>query len=314
MNHFLSVTDCPDPSGWAREAIELKENPYQDEHLGKHKTLGLVFFNPSLRTRMSTIKAAHNLGMKVISLNVSDDSWQLEFEDGVVMNEGKAEHIKEAAAVMGGYCDLLGVRSFPGLQNREEDYADKLIAAFKKHAGVSVFSLESATLHPLQSLADLITIEEHKKTVMPRVVLTWAPHVKALPQAVPNSFAQWMNISNVDFVITHPRGLELSTAFRGNATIEHDQDKALANADFVYVKNWSSYEDYGKVINAPGWQINLKKLAQTNNAKLMHCLPVRRNVVIADEALDSDHSIIQQQAINRLYSAQLVLKKLLESL
>ncbi len=311
MNHFLSVEDCPNPLGWAHEAIKLKEHPFQDKLFGINKTLGLVFFNSSLRTRLSMTRAAQNLGMQTISLNVSTDGWQLEMDEGVVMNGKNAEHISEAATVMGGYCDVLGVRAFPSLVNVSDDYSEKLLLAFKKYAGVPIINLESATLHPLQSLADLMTIEEHKKVSKPKVVLTWAPHIKALPQAVPNSFAQWMNRVDVDFHIAQPAGMELDEAFTGEAKIHYDQSAALRDAHFVYVKNWSSFKEYGSVGNAPCWMMTLEKLKDTSNAKLMHCLPVRRNVVIADDAMDSAHSIIQDQAKNRLYSAQLVLRKIL---
>jgi N-succinyl-L-ornithine transcarbamylase len=249
--------------------------------------------------------------MEVISLNVGSDSWQLEYESNVVMDGSKAEHLKEAVPVMSGFCDIIGVRSFPLLKDREQDYADQVLQGFLRYSSIPVISLESAILHPLQSLADLMTIEEFKTRERPRVVMTWAPHIKALPQAVPNSFAQWMTHSQVDFTITHPPGMELDPAFTGNATIEHDQEKALEAADFVYVKNWSSYQDYGKSLEAPEWKITLEKLKKTNHARLMHCLPVRRNVVIDDQAMDSEHSIIIQQAHNRLYSAQAVLKEIL---
>ncbi|MDH5610686.1 MAG: N-acetylornithine carbamoyltransferase [Cyclobacteriaceae bacterium] len=314
MKQFLSVDDVADPMGVAREAIQLKSNPFQYQDMGKNKTLGLVFFNPSLRTRMSTARAAYNLGMHVMVLNVSQDSWQLETEDGVIMDGGKAEHIREAAAVMGSYCEILGVRSFPTLTDREKDYSEYLLNAFARHAGVPIINMESATVHPLQSLADLMTIEEHAQNKRPKVVLTWAPHVKALPQAVPNSFAQWMNRAPVDFVITHPKGMELAPEFSGQAGIEYDQSKALEGADFIYVKNWSSYHDYGHLYQAREWMMSLDKLKNTHNARVMHCLPVRRNVVIDDAVLDSNHSIVQQQAANRVYAAQIVIKKLLEAL
>ncbi|MFY0686548.1 MAG: acetylornithine carbamoyltransferase [Cyclobacteriaceae bacterium] len=311
MKQFLSVKDVADPVAFAKEGLELKKDPFRDELLGKHRVLGLVFFNPSLRTRMSTARAAYNLGMKVITLNVSADSWQLETEDGAIMDQGKAEHIKEAAAVMGNYCEILGIRSFPTLTDREADYKEQLMQAFRDNTSVPLVSLESGTVHPLQSLADLMTIEEFKKVSKPKVVMTWAPHIRALPQAVPNSFAQWMNRANVDFTITHPAGLELAEEFSGEANVMHNQLEALEGADFVYVKNWSSYHEYGKVHDDRSWIMDLEKLKVTNGAKMMHCLPVRRNVVIADDALDSGHSIVQEQALNRVYSAQIVLKKML---
>lgn len=314
MRHFTSIHDVKDPSALAQEAISLKKSPFSHKHLGENKTLGLLFFNASLRTRMSTQKAAANLGMEVMVMNVTQDSWQIEIEDGVVMDGAKAEHIREAAAVLGQYCEILGVRSFPTLQDRQADYQEQIIEAFKQHAGVPIVSLESATLHPLQSLADWMTIEELKRNARPRVVLSWAPHVKALPQAVPNSFAQWMTKADVDFTIVHPQGFELAGEFTQGATILHDQREAFEGADFIYVKNWSSYENYGQIGTQRDWLVNQAKLANTNNGKVMHCLPVRRNVVIADDVLDSDASIVVQQAANRVYSAQAVLKGILESI
>lgn len=314
MNHFISVKDTPNPEDLAQKAIALKQDPFAYEKLGKNKVLGLVFFNSSLRTRMSTTRAAYNLGMQVMTLNVSQDSWQLEMEDGSVMNRGTAEHIREAIPVMASYCEILAVRSFPGLKDREKDYKDQLMKSFVEMAGIPIINLESATLHPLQSLTDLMTIKEHQKTDKPKVVLTWAPHVKPLPQSVANSFSEWMMASDVDLTITHPPGMDLSVEFTGLAPIEHNQEKAFEGADFIYVKNWSSFSDYGKFENIPEWMITKEKLALTNSAKMMHCLPVRRNVVISDDALDSEHSIVQQQAHNRLFAAQAILKELLESL
>lgn len=312
MKHFTSVEDVGEPGRLVADALAIKKDPYANKQIGENKTLGLIFFNASLRTRMSTQRAAQNLGMNVIVMNLTQDSWQIEMEDGAVMNGVKAEHIKEAAAVMGAYCDILGIRSFPSLVDKEADYSEKVIKAFMKYAGVPVLSLESATLHPLQSLADVITIEELKTSNRPKVVLTWAPHVKALPQAVPNSFSQWVRKMDYDFVITHPRGFELSREFTRGVKIEYDQDTALHNADFVYVKNWSAYHDYGVIENHPEWFIDSKKLSVTNNARIMHCLPVRRNVVIADEVLDGPGSVILLQAENRIFSAQVVLKELLQ--
>lgn len=314
MNNFLTLNDVDNPELLARDAIDLKKSPLNFDKLGIGKVLGLVFFNSSLRTRMSMTRAAYNLGMHVMVLNVTQDSWQLETEDGAIMDGGKAEHIKEAAAVMGNYCDILGVRSFPSLTDREKDYTEHLVKAFAKYGKVPVVNMESATVHPLQSLADLMTILEFKNQEKPRVVMTWAPHVKPLPQSVPNSFAHWMTHSNIDFCITHPKGLELSEEFTKGATIIYDQQKALENADFVYVKNWSSYHDYGRTYHHQEWIMDLAKLKKTNGAKLMHCLPVRRNIVISDDALDSSHSIVLKQAENRVFSAQIVLKKLLENL
>lgn len=313
MQHFTSVDDVSDPQGLVQKALELKKDPFKSQ-IGKNKTLGLLFFNSSLRTRMSTQRAAQNLGMQVLVMNVTQDSWQIEMMDGVVMDEGKAEHVREAAAVMGAYCEVLGIRSFPGLRNRDEDYREQTLNAFKKYAGVPVISLESATLHPLQSLADWVTIEELRNKDNPKVVLTWAPHVKALPQAVPNSFAQWMIKTGYDFSITHPQGMELDPKFTNGVEIIHDQEAALRDADFVYVKNWSSYQEYGTLHEDRSWLITQRKLEVTNNARVMHCLPVRRNVVIADEVLDSESSVVIQQANNRIYSAQAVIREILEAL
>lgn len=314
MKNFISVADAGDPNQLANKAIEIKKDPFASSNLGKNKVLGLIFFNSSLRTRMSTTRAAYNLGMKVMTLNVSSDSWQLETEDGAVMDQGNAEHIKEAIPVMSSYCDVLGVRSFPSLIDRDLDYQEKLISSFVRLSDCPIINLESATLHPLQSLADLATILEHQTVEKPKVVLTWAPHIKALPQSVANSFAQWMNAAEVDLTIAQPAGMELASEFVGKAKVATNQEEALAGADFVYVKNWSSYTDYGKVMNAPEWIIDKEKLALTNEAKLMHCLPVRRNVVIADDVMDSDHSIIQELAANRLYAAQAVLTEVLKEL
>ncbi len=313
MKNFISVKDVNDPHKLVQDAIELKKRPFSDRALGANKVLGLIFFNSSLRTRMSTTRAAYNLGMKVMSLNVSSDSWQLETEDGAIMDQGNAEHIKEAIPVMSAYCDVLGVRSFPSLINRTLDYEEPLINSFVKLSNCPIINLESATLHPLQSLADLMTIQEYQEKTNPKVVLTWAPHIKPLPQSVANSFAQWMNATDIDLTITHPVSMELSTEFSGKAKIINNQNEALEGADFVYAKNWSSFSDYGKVLKAPEWMLDTAKLNLTNNAKLMHCLPVRRNVVIADDAMNSDHSIIQELAANRLPAAQVVLKSILMS-
>lgn len=313
MNQFLSIDDVPNPAGLVKEALAIKADPFAFSHLGKYKTLGLVFLNPSLRTRMSTQRAAQNLGMDVMVLNLDKESWQIEFEDGAVMNGASQEHIKEAAAVISQYCDIIGIRTFPSLKNREEDYNEKVLASFVKHASVPIISLESATSHPLQSLADWLTIEEHKKVGCPKVVLTWAPHPKALPQSVPNSFVKWMQASPFDLVITHPKGYELTESITHGASIEHNQDKALANADFVYAKNWSSYNDYGKILlNDSLWMITKEKMALTNQGAFMHCLPVRRNVIVADQVLDGPTSLVIQQAENRTYAAQAVLKTFLE--
>ena len=315
MKLFSSVNDVTDINALIAEGLELKKNPYAHQHLGKNKTLGLVFLNPSLRTRMSTQKAALNLGMNVMVLNVDKEGWALELRDNVVMNGTTVEHIREAAAVMGQYADILGVRSFPGLKNREEDYTEVIFNKFVEFCGVPVVSLESATRHPLQSLADLITIEELKTRKRPKVVLTWAPHIKPLPQAVPNSFAEWMCKADVDFVITHPAGYELSTDFTQGATITHNQDEAIADADFIYVKNWSAYEPYGQIFGENlDWMLTNDRLKITNNAKVMHCLPVRRDLELSSEILDGPSSIVVHEAGNRVWAAQAVLKQMLEQL
>lgn len=315
MKNFVSVNDVEDLPSLLRLAQEFKARPFSDPQAGKNKTLGLTFFNPSLRTRLSTQKAALNLGMNVMIMNFDKEGWALETEDGVIMNGSKAEHIKEGAAVIGQYCDIIGIRSFPGLEDREQDYREVMINGFLKYSGIPVINLESAVLHPLQSLTDLMTIEELKKKDRPKVVLSWAPHVRSLPQAVPNSFAQWMNNADVNFVITHPPGYELAEEFSQNAKIEYNQDAAFEDADFVYVKNWSSYKDYGKIISSDAaWMITADKMNLTNEAKFMHCLPVRRNVVVHDEVLDGPHSIVIQQAGNRLFAAQAVLKMILEGM
>jgi len=315
MRNFLSVKDAVDVQALVKEALLYKKTPYADKHLGKNRTMGLLFFNSSLRTRLSTQRAAQNLGLELIVMNVGQDSWGLEFEDGAIMNGNKAEHIKEAAPVVGQYCDIVGIRSFPGLVDREEDYSENVMNQFVKYTGRPILSLESATRHPLQSLADLITIEELKTKPRPKVVLTWAPHVKALPQAVPNSFAEWMNAADVDFVITHPEGYELAPEFVGNARVTYNQEEAFKDADFIYAKNWSSYSQYGQILNQdPSWMVTMDKMNLTNNAKFMHCLPVRRNVVVEDAVLDSPNSVVVQQAGNRIWSAQVVIKQMLLSI
>ncbi len=315
MKQFISTADVPSVPRLVDIALNYKKDPFRDKELGKNKTVGMIFLNPSLRTRLSTQVAAKNLGMEAIVFNIDKEGWALEMNDGVVMNGNTTEHVKEAAAVMGQYFDILAIRTFPGLKNKEEDYTEKYINQFIKYAGVPVVSLESATLHPLQSLTDVITIKENwQHARKPKVVLTWAPHVKALPQAVPNSFAQWMNAwGETDFVITHPEGYELDEQFSGNARIEYNQDKALQDADFVYVKNWSSYKDYGKITcTDPAWMFTNEKLKLTNDAKVMHCLPVRRNVVIADEVLDGPNAIVIPEAGNRVWAAQAVLSEILK--
>ena len=317
MRYFKSVTDIGDLKEAVREAMQVKANRFAYKKLGQDKTLLMIFFNSSLRTRLSTQKAAMNLGMNVIVLDVNQGAWKLETERGVIMDGDKPEHLLEAIPVMGCYCDVIGVRSFARFENKQDDYKEKIFNQFVKYSGRPVFAMETATVHPLQSFADLITIEEYKTVERPRVVLTWAPHPKALPQAVPNSFAQWMNAAGYDFVITHPHGYELSSEFTQGATIEYDQDKALAGADFVYAKNWSAYEDpnYGKVLSTDrSWTITTEKMALTNNARFMHCLPVRRNMIVTDDVIESERSIVIPEAANREISAQVVLKRILESL
>ena len=320
MKQFTSVNDVEDINQLVQAALALKNNPYADQQLGKNKTLGLVFLNPSLRTRLSTQKAAINLGMSVMVMNMDKEGWALETQDGVVMNGSTAEHIREAAAVMGQYCDILGLRSFPKLKDRDEDYSEDFFNKFIQFCGVPVVSLESATRHPLQSLADLVTITETwKGKGKPKVVLAWAPHIKPLPQAVPNSFAEWMCKAQqeglVDFTIAHPPGFELNEDFTPGAQLTQDLDEALTGADYVYVKNWSSYQDYGKVLPFPdGWMLTNDKLKITNDAKVMHCLPVRRDLELSAEVLDGPHSLVIHEAGNRLWAAQAVLKDLLQTL
>ncbi len=312
MKHFLSIKDVTDLPQLITSGIAAKKDPFADQTLGKNKTIGLLFFNSSLRTRISTQKAAQNLGLNVITMNVGQDGWGLEMEEGVIMNGDKAEHVKEAAAVIGSYCDIIGIRSFAGLQDRDKDYAEIVFQQFKKYAQVPIINLESATRHPLQSLADCITIEEFKLKQRPKVVLTWLPHFKALPQAVANSFCEWMNPMDVELVITHPEGYDLSPEFVGKGQVIYDQDKALEGADFVYGKNWSSFNEYGKVLNTdPSWMITEAKMALTDNGKFMHCLPVRRNMKVADEVLDGHRSLVIEQAANREWSAQAALKEVL---
>lgn len=315
MKKFFSVDDIADIKQLINEAITIKANPIAHESLGKHKTLGLVFLNPSLRTRLSTQKAAYNLGMNVMVMNVSQEGWALETRDGVVMDGNTVEHIREAAAVIAQYCDIVGLRSFPSLKDREDDYKEELFNKFMAFCPVPLISLESATRHPLQSFADLLTIEEEKKTAKPKVVLTWAPHVKALPQAVPNSFSEWMCRAQkegmLEFTITHPAGYELAEEFTGGANIVYQQTEALKDADFIYAKNWSGYHDYGKLIEVKeDWMLTNKKLSP--QSKVMHCLPVRRDLELASEILDSANSLVIKEAGNRLWAAQTILKRILE--
>lgn len=313
MKHFINLDDIDSVDELVNLGLSLKADPFQYRSLGKDLTIGLVFFNSSLRTRISTQKAALNLGMNVIVMNVGTDSWQLEFEDGVVMNQGKAEHIREAAAVLGQYCDILGVRAFAGLTDREEDYKEVVLESFRRFAGVPVVNLESATRHPCQSLADLITIEELKTKEKPKVVLTWVPHFKALPQAVANSFTEWVLKTDYELVIANPEGYDLAPEIRKNARVVHQQEEAFAGADFIYAKNWSSYEQYGQVLmQDPLWAITPEKMALTDSGYFMHCLPVRRGLKVSDEVIDGVHSAVIQQAGNRVWSVQAALKKILE--
>ena len=322
MKQFISVKDVQDINALVAKALAYKKSPFSDKKLGADKRIGLLFLNPSLRTRLSTQVAAQNLGMESIVFNVDKEGWALEFAEGAIMNGTTVEHIKDAAPILGNYFDILCIRTFPGLVDKDADYSEKIIKQFIKYAGIPVVSLESATLHPLQSLTDIITIQESiasntsLKNKKPKVVLTWAPHIKAIPQCVANSFSEWMGAwGEADFVITHPEGYALSTEFTKGATIMHNQDEALQDADFVYVKNWSSYEDYGKVLSSDAsWMMTNKKLALTNNAKIMHCLPVRRNVELSDEILDGPNSLVTKEASNRVWAAQAVLAEILKKL
>jgi N-succinyl-L-ornithine transcarbamylase len=314
MKNFISVNDAHDIHGLVQKALAYKSDPFRDRHLGSNKRMGLLFLNPSMRTRLSTQIAAANLGMESIVFNVGQEGWTFEFEDEAIMSGSTVEHVKDAAPILGKYFDVLGIRTFPSLQNKADDYSELYIKQFIKYAGVPVVSLESATLHPLQSLTDIITISENfKEKRRPKIVLTWAPHVKALPQCVANSFSQWITTwGHADFVITHPEDYELDPAFTKGASITHDQDYALRDADFVYVKNWSTYNDYGRIYcNDPEWMLTTEKLLQTNHARVMHCLPVRRNVELSDEVLDSFNSIVTQQGANRVWAAQAVLSEVL---
>ncbi len=317
MRNFTNVHDIGDLRTAVAEALEVKANRFGYKNLGENKTLLMLFFNSSLRTRLSTQKAAMNLGMNVMVLDVNQGAWKLETERGVIMDGDKPEHLLEAIPVMGCYCDVIGVRSFARFESKADDYEEKIINQFIRYSGRPVFSMEAATRHPLQSFADLITIEEHKTVERPKVVMTWAPHPKALPQAVPNSFAEWMNAAGYDFVITHPHGYELAPEFVGNAKVEYDQGKALEGADFVYAKNWSAYMDpnYGKVISTDrSWTVTAEKMALTNNAYFMHCLPVRRNMIVSDDVIEGPRSLVIPEAANREISAQVVLKRILEGL
>ena len=317
MRHFTSVKEIGNLDLAVKEALEIKADRFKYNHLGKNKTLMMVFFNSSLRTRLSTQKAALNLGMNVIVLDINQGAWKLETERGVIMDGDKPEHILEAIPVMASYCDVIGVRSFARFEDKKYDYDEVILNQFIKYSGRPVFSMEAATRHPLQSFADLITIEEHKTVARPKVVLTWAPHPKALPQAVPNSFAEWMNAADYDFVITHPEGYELDPLFVGNAKVEYDQMKAFEGADFVYAKNWAAYsgDNYGKVLSKDrSWTVSDRQMAVTNNAHFMHCLPVRRNMIVTDDVIESPRSLVIPEAANREISATVVLKRILENL
>lgn len=317
MKEFTSIRQLGDLRQALAQAQQVKRNPFADQELGRNKTLLMVFFNNSLRTRLSTQKAALNLGMNVIVLDVNQGAWKLETERGVIMDGDKSEHLLEAIPVMGCYCDLIGVRSFARFESKEEDYDEMILNQFIKYSGKPVFSMEAATRHPLQTFADLITIEEHKTKERPKVVMTWAPHPKALPQAVPNSFAEGMDFAGYDFVIANPEGYDLAPEFVGGARVTHDQDEALRGADFVYAKNWSAYEGdtYGKVLSRDrSWTVTKEKMALTDNAFFMHCLPVRRNMIVSDEVIESPRSLVIPEAANRVVSAQTVIKKMLESL
>lgn len=317
MRHFTSVTQLGNLDEAFAKARYVKENPFADQELGRNRTLLMIFFNSSLRTRLSTQKAAMNLGMNVIVLDVNQGAWKLETERGVIMDGDKPEHLLEAIPVMGCYCDIIGVRSFARFENKEEDYTEKILNEFIQYSGKPVFSMEAATRHPLQTFADMITIEEYKKKEKPKIVMTWAPHPKALPQAVPNSFAEGINMTGYEFVITHPEGYELDPAFVGKAKVEYDQDKAFEGADFIYAKNWAAYtgDNYGKVLSMDrSWTVDSRKMALTDNAYFMHCLPVRRNMIVTDEVIESPQSIVIPEAANRVVSAQTVLKEILAGL
>jgi len=322
MKQFISVKDVTDINALVQKAIDYKQHPVKDILLGKNKRIGLLFLNPSLRTRLSTQVAAQNLGMEPIVYNVDKEGWSLEFNEGAIMNGTTVEHIKDAAPVLGNYFDILCIRTFPSLLDKEQDYSEKIIHQFIKYAGIPIVSLESATLHPLQSLTDLITIKESMnsnvglKNKKPKIVLTWAPHIKPIPQCVANSFSEWMtNWGEAEFVITHPIGYELSADYTNGATIIHNQDEALKDADFIYVKNWSSFNEYGKVLTTDeSWMLTNAKLKLTNDAKVMHCLPVRRNVELSDEILDGSNSLVTKEASNRVWAAQAVLSEILNDL
>lgn len=315
MRHFTSVKDIGDLQKALKVAFEVKQSPFGWSHLGKNKTMVLIFFNSSLRTRLSTQKAAMNLGMNTMVLNVNEDGWKMESELGVIMDGDKPEHLREAIPVIGEYCDIIGVRSFARFESREDDYQEKILNQFIEFSGVPVVSMEAATRHPLQSFADLMTIEELKNKPRPKVVLTWAPHPRALPQAVPNSFVEWMLAADYDLVVTHPEGYELAPEFMKGVQVEYDQKRAFEGADFIYAKNWASYSDYGKILSKDrNWMVDSAKMALTDNARFMHCLPVRRNMIVSDEVIDSPASVVIHEAANREWSAQAVLRMILEGM
>ena len=315
MKHFTSILQLGDLQEALAEAAAIKADPFAHQQLGRNKTLLLVFFNNSLRTRLSTQKAGLNLGMNVIVLDVNQGAWKLETGHGVIMDGDKSEHLLEAIPVMGSYCDMIGVRSFARFESKEDDYNEVILNQFIQYSGRPVFSMEAATRHPLQTFADILTIEEHKTKARPKVVMTWAPHPKALPQAVPNSFIEGMSMTDYDFVIANPEGYDLAPEFVGNAKVTHDQDEALAGADFVYAKNWASYEHYGEILSRDrGWTVTKEKMALTNDAFFLHCLPVRRNMIVSDDVIESPRSLVIPEAANREYAAQTVIKRLLEGL
>jgi len=312
MKNFININNVKDYQGLIKESIEIKNNPYSLKKIGVNKTLGLIFFNSSLRTRLSTIKAAKMLGLETIVMNFNNEGWEIEFEEKTIMSKNSAEHVKEAAQVISQYCDIIGIRAFAELKNKNHDESEKIINSFVKYGSVPIINLESSCAHPLQALADAITIEEHKNKSNPKIVISWAPHPKSLPHAVANSFINMARMSNYDLVITNPVGYDLNPKITNGINVTHNQEEAFKNADFIYAKNWSSYNDYGKVlINNDKWMINKRKMEITNNAKFMHCLPVRRNVVVEDAVLDSNYSLAINQANNRTYAAQTILKKII---
>jgi N-succinyl-L-ornithine transcarbamylase len=312
MKNFININNVKDYQGLIKESIEIKNNPYSFKKIGINKTLGLIFFNSSLRTRLSTLKAAKMLGLETIVMNFNNEGWEIEFEEKTIMSKNSAEHVKEAAQVISQYCDIIGIRAFAELKNKNHDESEKIINSFVKYGSVPIINLESSCAHPLQALADAITIEEHKNKSNPKIVISWAPHPKSLPHAVANSFINMAKMSNYDLVITNPVGYDLNPKITKGINVTHNQEEAFKNADFIYAKNWSSYNDYGKVlINNDKWMINKRKMEITNNAKFMHCLPVRRNVVVEDAVLDSNYSLVINQANNRTYAAQTILKKII---